>query len=194
MLEGILVDLVPFSKRFSDLEHRWNNSEAVFFWDIGNRWIRTKAEIERRQQERQEEDDGDDSRAIFGIQTKDGTPMGLLGTFWINHAHRTALLTALIAEPEYWGSGYGTDALLLFVDYAFDWLDLRKLWLMTMRANLRVLRQMEKVGFTLEACHRNGTWTGEQWVDLLTYGLLRDEWPGRAVLVETLNLRAPKES
>ena len=33
--------------------------------------------------------------------------------------YRLAMFGAMIGEPEYWGGGYGTDALLLIVDYAF---------------------------------------------------------------------------
>ncbi len=193
MLEGTLVDLVPYSQKFLDQEHRWNNnSDAVFFWDVGNRWFVSKASLERRQQERQDDRHRRETRVVFGVQTKDGVPIGLLGTIWLNHAHRTAMLTALIGEPAYWSGGYGTDALLLFADYAFDWLDMRKIWLMTMSANARVMRQMEKTGFTLESRHRKATWTDDCWADLLVYGLLREEWPGRAAMIERLNLHAPK--
>ena len=94
----------------------------------------------------------------FGIQTKDGKPYRRF--WWCNcrsNRTRVGMLGAMIGEPEYWGGGYGTDALLLIVDYAFDWLDIRKLWLGTMAINARVIRQMEKVGFKLEA-RRRGFW------------------------------------
>jgi RimJ/RimL family protein N-acetyltransferase len=95
-----------------------------------------------------------------------------------------------IGEPEYWGSGYGTDALLLLVDYAFDELDIRKIWLGTMGLNARVMRQMEKVGFTLEVRQRQAIYADSVWYEQLIYGLLREEWPGRPALVEKLGLTA----
>ena len=50
----------------------------------------------------------------------------------------------------------------------------------TMSCNARVLRQMEKVGFTLEA-RRRGLWQRQrERYDEMVYGMLRDEWPGRA--------------
>jgi RimJ/RimL family protein N-acetyltransferase len=88
------------------------------------------------------------------------------------------------------GGGYGTDALLLLVDYAFDWLDLRKVWLVTTSINVRVMRQMEKVGFALEGRLRGAIYADGAWYDDLFYGMLRDEWPGHAALVEKLSLRA----
>jgi len=81
MLEGILVDLVPMSQTFQDLEHKWNNSESVFFWSVGDRWVVTKAQVEAHQKERREEEEKRAIRAfIFGIQTKDGKPLGLFGS------------------------------------------------------------------------------------------------------------------
>jgi RimJ/RimL family protein N-acetyltransferase len=190
MFEGLLVDLVAYSARFTALEHEWLNGEGVFFWAMGGRWFPTEAQIRAMQQERAADRAQGDLRVMFGVQTKDGTPIGLFGTRSIDPHSRLAMLTAFIAEPEYWGGGYGTDALLLLVDYAFDWLDLRRVWLVTMALNPRVVRQMEKVGFVLEGRQREATWANGAWTDALIYGLLREEWPGREALVAKLDLKA----
>jgi RimJ/RimL family protein N-acetyltransferase len=193
MLEGVLVDLVPFGERFKVMEHRWYNSDGVYFWGVGDRWFRSKATVERHQKRREENRAENENRVTFGVQTKDGTPIGLFGINWLHLTYRLGLLTAFIAEPDYWSSGYGTDALLLVLEYAFDWLDLRKAWVLTMSANPRVMRQMEKVGFKLEMRQRDLIWIGDQWADGLGYGILREEWPGRAALIESLNWHTPKE-
>ncbi|HEX3051079.1 MAG TPA: GNAT family protein, partial [Aggregatilineaceae bacterium] len=125
----------------------------------------------------------------FGIQTKDGKPIGNLGMNWMSPANRIANIGAMIGEPDYWGGGYGTDALTLYIDYVFDWLDLRRIFLDTMSINVRVMRQMEKVGFKLEARRREAMYGDGVWYDELIYGLLRDEWPGRAAVIERLGLR-----
>lgn len=185
LAEGLLVDLVPYSQRFLDLEHRWLNDEGVFWWAVGGRWFATKAGLERERLE-----DDHQRHTQFGLQTKDGTPIGLVGINWMPPEHRAAMLTAFIGDPAYWGGGYGTDGLLLLLQYTFDWLDARRVWLMTMSLNERVVRQMEKVGFRLEARQRRATWAANGWHDMLTYALERDEWPGRAVLIERLGLQA----
>ncbi len=190
MLEGLLVDLVPYGDRYLKLEYKWFNAEAVFFWTTGDRWIVSAAELAGWHEEREQDTARQVNRIVFGVQTKDGTPIGMFGISRLQPTYRLAMLTALIGEAEYWGGGCGTDALLLVIDYALDWLDTRKVWLGTMSANPRVMRQMEKVGFTLEARHRKGTWAGNQWVDMLAYGMLREEWPGRAAMIETLGLHA----
>ncbi len=189
MLEGLLVDLVPYDKRFREREPQWENSEATFWGSMGEWRIITKAEIERRRQRRQEAS-RHFSGVHFGIQTKAGKPIGTFGINWLLAHHRLAMLGAIIYEADYWGGGYGTDALLLIVDYAFDWLDLRKIWLSTMSLNARVLRQMEKVGFTMEARHKEAVFARGAWHDEVVYGLLREEWPGREAMVQKLGLRA----
>ncbi|MBN2305590.1 MAG: GNAT family N-acetyltransferase [Anaerolineae bacterium] len=195
MLEGLLVDLVPYGDRYKDRQHDWRNSEAWFWLDVGNREFATHASIERdyeRYAERQAEHRS--PNVTFGIQTKDGKPLGLMSLNWVIPHLRLSMLGAGIGEQAYWNGGYGTDALLLIVDYAFDWLDMRRLWLATMGPNVRVHRQMEKVGFTQEVRHRQALWVeGHGWVDEVMYGLLREEWPGRDAVIARLGLVARAE-
>jgi RimJ/RimL family protein N-acetyltransferase len=198
MLEGLLVDLVPYGKVYQDLEHRWMNNESTFWSGGGERHFMSQAMTVARRARWAEEREraGGPGGVSFGVQTKDGKPLGYIGVNWLSAHHRLAILGAKIGEPEYWGGGYGTDALLLLLDHVFDWLDMRKAWLLTTSMNARVMRQMEKVGFRLEGRQRQGALADGVWYDWLVYGLLREEWPGRAALVERLGLReraaAPK--
>jgi RimJ/RimL family protein N-acetyltransferase len=191
MLEGLLVDLVPYGASYLEQEPRWHNGEAWFWATVGDRRVSSAASIKRRQEERVEWRERQSSPGmLFGIQTKDGKLIGDIGINWILPQHRLAMLGAAISEEDYWGGGYGTDALLLVVDHAFDWLDMRKVWLTTMGLNARVIRQMEKVGFKLEARGREKFLADGQWTDELIYGMLREEWPGRAAMIEKLGLKA----
>jgi RimJ/RimL family protein N-acetyltransferase len=189
MLQGLLVDLVPYGRKAMEQDHRWWNNDSMFWASMGERNVATKAEIEREHQE-WITSEKPHTGVPFVAQTKDGKPLGYFGINWLDYHHRTANLGASIGEPDYWGGGYGTDALLLIVDYAFDWLDMRKIWLSTMSLNERVLRQMVKVGFTLEARQRQVAWADGQWYDEVSYGLFRDEWPGREAMIGKLGLKA----
>ncbi|HMM27365.1 MAG: GNAT family protein [Chloroflexota bacterium] len=192
MLDGLLVDLVPYGKKFRDLEHLWRNNDSAFWSSGGDRYIVSRATIERQRQERAEEAGhlGPARGVMFGVQTKDGTPIGFFALNWLVPHSRLAMLGARIGDPAYWGGGYGTDALLLLIEYAFDWLDMRKLWLGSTSANARVMRQMEKAGFVLEARARRAALMDGAWHDGLLYGLLREEWPGREAMIERLDRRA----
>ncbi len=188
MLTGVLVDLVPYGKRFMARDHDWWNNESQFWGSMGGYNIASQAEVDREHQE-WIESTRPRTGVPFGVQAKDGTPLGYIGHNWLSAASRTANLGAVIGEQAYWGGGYGTDALLLLMDYSFDVLDLRKLWLDTMALNARVLRQMEKVGFALEARHRAATWVGTEWVDSVVFGYFQADWPGYHAMIERLNIR-----
>ena len=172
MLEGLLVNLVPYGKTFQDLDHRWLNSEASFWSSGGERHFMSRAMTAARHAQWAEEAERPDDGVAFGVQTRDGKPLGFFGVTWLQPTHRVAMIGAKIGEPVYWGGGYGTDALLLLLDYTFDWLDVRKAWLMTTSMNTRVMRQMEKVGFRLEVRQRQSALADGEWYEWLAYGLL----------------------
>ncbi|MGH8005132.1 MAG: GNAT family N-acetyltransferase, partial [Limisphaerales bacterium] len=64
---------------------------------------------------------------VLGIETLDGKLIGDMALVHINAKDRTASTGALIGEKEYWGKGYGTDAKMTLLDYAFNTLNLRKI-------------------------------------------------------------------
>lgn len=187
MLYGLLLDLVPFMAEFKKCERDWMNGPMREWWGMDG--LLSQAQYERNQAEWRE--NPDQGRSVrFGMRAKDGTPIGVFGVFQIDYYHRTAEVGAGIGDPAYWGGGFGSDAMLLIVDYAFAWLDLRRLWLTTMGQNVRAQRQVEKCGFKWEASRREELLDRQgDWQDFLYYGMLRDEWPGRAVMIERLGLR-----
>lgn len=191
-LEGHLLDLVPYDARFVELEHKWENSEAGYWGDMGDRPILSREALRRGREEWLARPGPRDFVAL-GMQTKPGAPEPEkpLGGFYIGSITphlRLAMLGAIIGEPDYWGGGYGTDALLLGVDYAFTWLDLRRVWLMTMSLNQRVLRQMAKVGFREEVRQREATLADGTLYDVVMFGMLRAEWPGYEAQAARLGL------
>jgi RimJ/RimL family protein N-acetyltransferase len=190
ILEGLLVDLVPYGESFKKNDHSWWNGPAAFFWTRGDHWIMTHSQVEAAHQEIADGREQGDPRVMFGIQTKDGTPIGVYTFCSAYPHHRLVSIAVMLGDPAHWGGGYGTDALLLMVDYAFDWLDIHKVGLETMSINARARHQVEKLGFTLEGCRREALIADGKPCDEMIYGLLRDEWPGRAAMIEKLGLRA----
>ena len=76
------------------------------------------------------------------------------------------------------GSGAGRQFLDDMIDFAFQQLQAKRLWLDASSENLRAQKLYERVGFTLEGQLR------QHWyrpalgyaVDLMLYGLMRDKW------------------
>ena len=186
-LEGLLLDLVPFDQRFLELEHDWMNGPMRDWWGLDG--LLSAGTHQRRVEYRDSQPREQSVR--FGMETKDGVPIGMFVLRNIDPLHRIAEVGAGIGDPAYWSGGYGTDAMLLIVQYAFDWLDLRRLYLTTMGHNGRAQRQVEKCGFSLEASQRAKVrgGAGGDFRDFLWYGLLREEWPGRDAMIARVGLR-----
>lgn len=189
ILSGLLVDLVPYNSEFIKHEQEWRNGPMRRFWGIDG--LLTQASLERMRQDWQAPDENMAlSPTRFGMQTKDGIPIGMFVLMNFDGPSRIAEVGAGIGNPDYWGGGYGSDGMLLITEYAFRWLDLRRLYLTTMGVNTRAQRQVEKCGFKREGSRRScvrdldGTYC-----DFLYYGLMREEWPGRDGMVERLGLR-----
>ena len=189
MLEGHLVDLVPRTDDYVEIEAITVNAEAGFWSNAGSRPLVTQAAYHAFVDSSRERDADNPMRTIFfGIRTKDGTPIGRMKIRSLPAHLRQNILGFLIGDPVYWGQGRGTDALLLAVQYCFDWLDARKIWLGTMGWNVRVLRQMEKVGFVQELRQRDGTYGDGQWCDMVVFARLREDWPGYVAEAARLKL------
>jgi len=189
MLKGLLVDLEPFTGDWSDVMYaHWNNESKVWA-TMGRNGPVSRAQIKRMQEERAEGRERGYNGVHFMMRARDGKIIGSMGVNWISYPNRTAWFGAWIGERDYWGGGHGTDGLLLIAEYAFDWLDMRRLCLGTMAMNERAQRNVEKVGFKLEGRQRKTTLVNGEWVDGLDYGMLREEWAGREALVEQLGLR-----
>lgn len=192
-LHGLLVDLVPFTSEFPEKMHQHWNNESRLWATMGDDGPVTRAQIDRINEERAEGIERGYTGVGFMMRARDGKIIGTMGLNWVDEWNRCAWLGAWIGEEDYWGGGHGSDGLLLLVEYAFRWLDMRRLALGTMALNERAQRNVEKCGFTLESRSPDGTFVRGRPVDTLSYGMLRREWRGREALVEELKLREKAE-
>ncbi len=114
------------------------------------------------------------------IMTKEGERIGVIGVNKYNRLSGTA-------EIGYWivskmrGKGYGKEALSLFLDLLFKELNFRRVYAFTYETNLASQRVLEGNGFKLEGRLRKHSYSGSEgrYVDLLVYGILREEWKGK---------------
>jgi RimJ/RimL family protein N-acetyltransferase len=90
--------------------------------------------------------------------------------------HNDAWLGIMVGDRDYWGRGYGTDAMCLIVQYGFIELNLRRITLGLHSYNLRALKSYEKVGFQMEGCRRGEGLRDGQRYDGFYMGILREEW------------------
>ena len=77
---------------------------------------------------------------IFSIIDKaNDSLIGNCSLFDINHRSRKAELGIFIGDKEYWGKGFGTEAVKLILDYGFNILNLHNIILETYDFNKRAI-------------------------------------------------------
>lgn len=85
---------------------------------------------------------------FFAIRlTSSGEFLGFCWLFGIDQINRFAYAGILIGNTDYWGKGYGTDAMNLLLDYGFNALNLHNITLWAVGTNERAIRSYEKCGF-----------------------------------------------
>ncbi|WP_010269216.1 GNAT family N-acetyltransferase [Paenibacillus senegalensis] len=105
--------------------------------------------------------------------------VGTVVYYW-QHAESYWLeVGAAIYRPEYWGQGYGTEALSLWIEYLFAHLPIVRVGLTTWSGNERMMRCAEKLGMKLEGRIRQCLLVEGQLYDSIKMGMLREEWEER---------------
>ncbi len=94
----------------------------------------------------------------------------------INWTAGDAWVGVAIGERDYWGKGYGTEAMNLLLDFAFSSLNLRRVSLNVFEYNPRAYKCYLKTGFREEGRMRQWMQRAGARYDLIHMGILREEW------------------
>ena len=86
-------------------------------------------------------------RRTFAVETPEGNHIGNVMYYNIDRARREAELGITIGDPDYWGHGFGTEAVRLLVDYVFSTTSLNRIYLHTLDWNVRAQRAFHNAGF-----------------------------------------------
>ena len=90
---------------------------------------------------------GSSSDKVLVIEAKDGVYIGQVGLHGIDYVSGVAELGIVIGRKDYWGKGYGADAIRTLLRFAFSQLRLRKIILKYQGANERGRKCYSRVGF-----------------------------------------------
>lgn len=104
--------------------------------------------------------------AIFLVKT--GEYLGNMGLHRIDFINGTASTGSFIGEKRHRGKGYGTRAKMLVLDYAFNTLNLRKIYSSVIAYNGRSKRCLEKCGYHEEGTRKLQLFrNGKYWDEIL---------------------------
>ena len=116
----------------------------------------------------------------FAIETLDrGKYIGGCGINAIDWKVGKAEVGIFIGDKDYWGKGYGADAMEVLVRFCFDQMNINKISLHVFSFNERARLCYEKCGFSVEGVLRREIYANGQYHDDIAMGLLRSEWEAK---------------
>jgi UDP-4-amino-4,6-dideoxy-N-acetyl-beta-L-altrosamine N-acetyltransferase len=123
-----------------------------------------------------EELDSSNAKIVFAICLHDGDQhVGNVSLDLIDYRHRNARLAIFIADADLRDQGIGTRAMHLLIEYAFDLLNLHRLYCKTTAGNPAVLEFYRRLGFRMEGQLREHEYVEGRYVDKIMLGLLRGD-------------------
>jgi RimJ/RimL family protein N-acetyltransferase len=170
-LRGHLVELR--ARTISDLDRAmvWVNDYEV-----------TRFLILRYPQTREQEEQWlrTSQSSFFGlglaIDTLDGVHIGNIDLRDVQPENRTAEIGIMIGDKGYWSRGYGSDAVRTLARFAFQVMNLQRVYLRTYEYNERGQAAFKKAGFVEEGRMRRHIYMEGRYWDVLIMGCLREEF------------------
>lgn len=113
----------------------------------------------------------------FAIETiKDKKYIGGCGLNKIDWKNSVAVVGIFIGDKEYWGKGYGTDAMKILIKFVFEQMNINKIKLNVFSFNQRAIKSYEKCGFRKEGILRQEIYRDGRYYDDIIMGILREEY------------------
>ena len=112
--------------------------------------------------------------AIIDIENEE--LIGSIGIHGLDYISGIETTGAVIGNKQYWGKGYGTEAKMLFLEYIFHQLNLRKIYSEVMEFNERSINYSLKCGYVKEATLPDHYYKNGQYWDKIILALYRKPW------------------
>jgi len=113
--------------------------------------------------------------AMFAITLKESRLLIGLANLNLAASHKRGELAYWVGK-QYWGKGYGTEAVEALLEYGFNQLNLNRIFAASFTSNPGSWRVMEKIGLKYEGTLKQHVARFGNYYDLAYYGLLKDEY------------------
>ena len=174
MLEGKQVRLRALEPEDAERCWRWFNDQEVLGNLAAVRYPISMAHEERWLRDRPGIDFG--NGVMLAIETKDGRHIGTTSLYDVRTEDRKAALAITIGEKDCWSHGFGADAIVTLLRFAFGEMGLHRVWLTTLEYNERGIACYRKCGFREEARLRQDVFRHGRYWDFVQMAILRDEF------------------
>lgn len=116
----------------------------------------------------------------FGIYHNQTSKLiGDLGISCIDTKNKHAEIGLSIGDKNYWGKGYGTEAVKAVCEFCFSKLNLNKVYLDVWEENERAIKCYLKCGFKVDGVLRDHVWKYDKFHNKLVMSILKSEWEGQ---------------
>ncbi|GAB4325388.1 MAG: GNAT family protein [Promethearchaeota archaeon] len=173
MLAGKLVRLVPLRREYLEKFVEWLSDPEV------TRYLKVFQPITMEYEEEWYERGSEARRAVeFRFAILPLSDDDLVGNcaIVVDWKNRVGTVGLLIGRKDLWGSGLGTEALSLLVEYGFATLGMHRVQLEAYEENARAMRVYQKVGFVEEGRRREALFSEDKFHDAIVMGLLHRDW------------------
>ncbi|UZJ78630.1 GNAT family N-acetyltransferase [Fictibacillus sp. KU28468] len=181
MMTGQKVELRPVSLDDFKRTYNWRNDEETARFEAGTGFFRlSNVPMEKIEADYEQSIIKLDKRETgeFSIYTLEEAPehIGSIGYRELNMIARRCTVGIGVGHKEYWGRGYGTDAMKIMIGFLFKTMNLERIQLDTWSGNMRAIRSYEKCGFQVEGRLRNHSYINGKYYDTIVMGLLREDF------------------
>lgn len=154
------INLRALKKSDSNLILEWMKNDKLRYL-IGTVYPITELEHENWFENRMLEKDN----RLFIIEIDNEIPIGVIGFKNLDWVNRNSELFIYIGNLEYWGKGYGTQALKLLIEFAFNKINLHMLYLEVFSYNKGAIKMYEKLGFKKDGILRQSKFQDGKYYD-----------------------------
>ena len=117
-----------------------------------------------------------DKENIVLMIVVDNVAIGTMGIHRINWKDGVATTGAIIGEKEYWGNGYGSEAKMILLNYAFNTLNLRKICSTVIAFNERSYHYNLKCGYLVEGRLKEHMYKDGAYWDEILMAVFKKDW------------------
>ena len=172
MLKGDKVILRPMMKSDIERQHEFNQDVDLYLLNAGLPHV---SPLERAQEMYELCTKKDRNAQHFAIEA-DEKYIGICSLKRSVAYPGVYRVGIMIGDQDYLGKGYGTDAVRALLYYGFHYLGARRIGLDTNAKNPRAISCFRTCGFVEEGRARKVQWIDGDYTDLVTMGILREEW------------------
>ena len=173
MLDGKLVRLRALEPTDDERAYKWINDREVTHYLMARYPISLAAEKEWLAGAARPNNFGE---VRLAIETTDGMHIGNCGLHRGRPEDRHAELGIMVGDKDYHSNGYGTDAVMTLVRFAFEQMNLNKVSLGVFEFNERAQAVYRKSGFVEEGRAREEYFQDGRYWDIIRMGVLRREF------------------